>query len=385
MISDNFYINCCLQILYFINFICLLVYYFCKSTILIQFPFMFKFISIDENSRIPKYQQIINSIIANISNGNLVIDQRIPSINKFSEEFYISRDTVEKAYKILKERNIISSIKGKGYYITRTQLISKVNILFLVNKLSSYKLRTYNSFVDNAGTNAHTDLRIYHCDESLFLNILTKNKSAYDYFVIMPHFNVEQSKHISYTDNVLKLLKTIPKEKLVILDNLKEGMQPGAIEVFQDFDTDIYTALGEAYPKMKKYQNLILFYPTKTVYPYPKRILHGFRRFCYEHKIEFEYLEEVYEDMIIKKGDLFVTIEESDLVTLVKRAREENLTLGKDIGIISYNDTPLKELLGITVVSTDFKIMGETAAKMILEKQTGQYKVPFNFIDRKSM
>lgn len=345
---------------------------------------MFDFISIDENSRIPKYQQIINSIISNISNGNLVIDQRIPSINKFSEEFYISRDTVEKAYKILKERNIISSIKGKGYYITQTKLISKINILFLINKLSSYKLRVYNSFIDNIGANSHTDLKIYHCNESLFLNIISKNKSAYDYFVIMPHFNVEQYKHVSFTDNVLKLLKTIPKEKLVILDNLKEGMQRGVIEVFQDFDTDIYMALNEAYPKMKAYQNLILFYPTKTVYTYPKRILHGFRKFCFEHSIEFEYHEEVYEDMIIKKGDLFVTIEESDLVTLVKRAREENLILGKDIGIISYNDTPLKELLGITVVSTDFKIMGETTAKMILEKKRGQFKVPFNFIDRNS-
>ena len=85
---------------------------------------MMKFIRIDENSRIPKYQQIVNSIINNISIGNLTIDQKIPSINMLSEEFYLSRDTVEKAYNILKERNVISSIRGKGYYITRTKLIS---------------------------------------------------------------------------------------------------------------------------------------------------------------------------------------------------------------------------------------------------------------------
>jgi DNA-binding transcriptional regulator YhcF (GntR family) len=346
---------------------------------------MFNFINIDENSRIPKYQQIINSIIQNISNGNLIIDQKIPSINRFSEEFYLSRDTVEKAYKILKERNIISSIRGKGYYITKTKLISKVNILFLINKLSSYKLKTYNSFIDNIGPNSHTDLHIYHCDESLFLNLIAKNKSAYDYFVIMPHFKTEEATHVSYTDNVIKALKGIPKEKLVILDNLKKGMEGGAIEIFQDFENDIYSALTEAYPKMKKYKNLILFYPTKTVYPYPKRILHGFRKFCFEHSIEFEYLEEVYEDILIKKGDLFVTIEESDLVNLVKQIREDEFILGEEVGIISYNDTPLKELLGITVVSTNFKIMGETAAKMILNKEKGQFKVPFNFIDRKSM
>ena len=45
----------------------------------------------------------------------------------------------------------------------------------------------------------------------------------------------------------------------------------------------------------------------------------------------------------------------------------------------------LKDLLGISVVSTDFKIMGETAAQMILNKGKGSIKNPFNFIDRKSM
>ena len=346
---------------------------------------MFSFINIDDNSRIPKYQQIVNVIIQNISNGNLVIDQRIPSINKFSEEFYLSRDTVEKAYNILKERNIISSVRGKGYYITRTKLISKVNILFLINKLSSYKLKVYNSFIENIGANSHTDLHIYHCDETVFLNLISKNKAAYDYFIIMPHFKTDEFVHVSYTDKVIKALKEIPKEKLVILDNFKEGVEGGSIEIFQDFENDIYTALNEAFPKMKKYKNLTLFYPTITIYPYPKRILHGFRKFCFEHSIEFEYLEEVYEDIIIRKGDLFITIKESDLVSLVKRTREENFELGKDVGIISYNDTPLKELLGITVVSTDFNIMGATAAKMILEQKKGRFKVPFNFIDRKSL
>ena len=91
---------------------------------------MIDFVSIDENSRVPKYKQIVDSIVHNITIGNLHINQKIPSINKFSEEFYISRDTVEKAYNILKKRKVITSIKGKGFYITRTHLISNTNILF---------------------------------------------------------------------------------------------------------------------------------------------------------------------------------------------------------------------------------------------------------------
>ncbi|WP_298551268.1 GntR family transcriptional regulator [uncultured Algibacter sp.] len=346
---------------------------------------LIKYIKIDESSRIPKYQQIIDSIIDNISAGNLTMDQKIPSINMFSEEFYLSRDTVEKAYSILKDRNIITSIRGKGFYISRTKLISKVNILFLINKLSSYKLRTYNHFIDTIGPNSHTDLHIYHCDETLFLNLLDKNKSAYDYFIIMPHFKTEQLKHVSLTDNVIKSIKKIPKDKLIILDNIKPNINSSLVEIYQDFENDIYNALTEGISKIKKYKKIMLVYPEKAVYPYPRRILHGFRKFCVEHKLDFEILNEVYDDMILKKGDLFITIEEADLVNLVKQVREDEFKLGEEIGIISYNDTPLKELLGITVMSTDFKVMGETAAQMILNKSQGKVKVPFNFIVRDSL
>ena len=346
---------------------------------------LMKFLKIDENSRIPKYQQIIDSIIHNISLGNLSMDQKIPSINMFSEEFYLSRDTVEKAYSILKDRNIITSIRGKGFYISRTQLISKTNILFLINKLSSYKLKTYNHFINSIGANCHTDLLIYHCDETLFLNLLDKNKLAYDYFVIMPHFKTENLRHVSLTDKVLKAIEKIPREKLIIMDNIKPNMDGNLVEIYQDFENDIYFALKEGLSKIQKYRNIMLIYPEKAVYPYPRRILHGFRKFCVENKVDFQILDKVYDDMILKKGDLFITIEETDLVSLVKQVREDEFKLGEEIGIISYNDTPLKELLGITVISTDFKIMGETTADMILNRKKGKVKVPFNFIDRDSL
>jgi DNA-binding transcriptional regulator YhcF (GntR family) len=347
---------------------------------------MMKFISIDENSRVPKYQQIIDSIIYNISQGNLTIDEKIPSINMFSEEFYLSRDTVEKAYSILKERKIITSIRGKGFYISRTKLISKVNILFLVNKLSSYKLRTYNHFINNIGANSHTDLHIYHCDETLFLNLIEKNKAAYDYFIITPHFKTDELKHITIPKKVTNALKSIPNDKLIILDNVnKSNFMDNVAQIYQDFENDIYNALNKGLEKIRKYKKIILVYPEKAIYPYPKRILHGFRKFCVEHNLDFEILDKIYDDMVLKKGDLFITIEEEDLVNLVKQVREDEFILGSEIGIISYNDTPLKELLGITVISTDFKIMGETAAKMILDKKKGKIKVPFNFIDRESL
>lgn len=343
------------------------------------------FIKIDEDSRESKYQQIVKSIIHNISIGNLEMDEKIPSINTFSEELYVSRDTVEKAYNILKERNVISSIRGKGFYIARTKLIAKINVLFLVNKLSSYKMRIYNSFVNSMGGNAHSDLHIYHCDESVFLNLLNKYKSSYDYYVVMPHFKTEDLKHISMTENVSLALKKIPENRLVLLDNALESYGDQVITVYQNFEDDVYTALKLGAQKLSKYKRIVLVYPEESIYPYPSRIWHGIGKFCAEYQFDFEVLDKIHDDMIIKKDDLFIIIEESDLVSFITQTRDKEYELGKDVGVISYNDTALKQLFGISVVSTDFNIMGETAAKMILNKQKGKVKVPFNFIDRDSV
>jgi len=202
---------------------------------------MLDIFKVDIDSRVPKYQQIVESVINGITNGYLSIDQKIPSINEISEEFYLSRDTVEKAYNILKDQKIIISVKGKGYYIAKTFLLDKKNILFLINKPSSYKIRIFNSFVKKMGADAHVDLSIYHCDIQLFINILNKQKDLYDYFVIMPHFKSEDLYHLSSNEQVIAAIDTIPREKLVILDNNFLEITGSLREVYQDLKWGMIT------------------------------------------------------------------------------------------------------------------------------------------------
>ncbi|MFX0555405.1 GntR family transcriptional regulator [Maribacter sp. CXY002] len=342
-------------------------------------------IEINDSSRVPKYKQIVESIITDVSKGKLSIGQKIPSINELSEHCDLSRDTVEKAYRELKKRKIIVSVKGKGFYTAKTDLISKINIFFLINKPSSYKMRIYNSFVDGIGVDGHVTLSIYHCDETLFIRELEKNMGSYDYYVIMTHFKSENLEHVSFTDNTLLEIEKIPKDKLIILDNDKPSIKGNYGAIYQDFKEDIYNALKEGFERLKKYDKLILVYPQKSVFPYPRRIIRGFVQFCGEHNFDHEILDEIYEDMELNSKDVYITIEEMDLVKLVQQVNAKKLTLGKDIGIISYNDTPLKSLLGITVISTDFKTMGETAAYMVLKNKKEKVKNVFKYIERNSV
>lgn len=342
-------------------------------------------IRLDCNSRIPKYQQIVHSIIEDIENGYLTIGEKIPSINEISEEYYLSRDTVEKAYNLLKEKKIILSVKGKGYYVARNISTSQIKILFLLNKLSNYKLKIYNSFINSLSGCAQVDLNIYHCDPRLFLNILDQNMGAYDYYVVMPHFKDDRLIHHNLNPEVFESLKKIAPDKLVIMDNYLPEFGNEVASVFQDFRMDIYHALYEGISKLKKYNKLILVYPAKVVYPYPHEIMQGFREFCADYDFDFEVLETVYPEMELDSLDAYIIIEENDLVNLIKQVRDLDYRLGRDIGIISYNDTPLKELLGITVMSTDFQLMGETAAYMIKKRKKESVKNVFRFIDRGSI
>jgi len=326
-------------------------------------------IKINESSRVPKYKQIVDSIVSDISKGKLTVGEKIPSINELSESCYLSRDTVSKAYRQLKEQKIIVSVKGKGYYTAKTDLISKVNVFFMINKLSNYKMMIYNSFVKSLGREALVNLSVYHCEEYLFVKALEKNLGAYDYYVIMPHFKSEDSKHISTTAKVKSVIDKIPKDKAV----------------YQNFKEDIYEALQKGISKLRKYDRLVLVYPDKQVYPYPKRIVHGFQKFCAEFNFEFEVLNQIYEDMELDSKDAFIIIEENDLVHLVRQVRKKNLVLGTDIGIISYNDTPLKSLLEINVVSTCFEAMGEQAAYLVLNNKKDKIKNLFKYIERNSL
>lgn len=340
-------------------------------------------IVIDDKSKTPKYKQIVYSIVNGISNGEIKLGDKLPSINEMSETIYLSRDTVEKAYKDLKNRKAITSVKGKGYYVSKNELISKINVFFLINKLSSYKMKVYNSFVKYLGVHGHVTLHIYHCDESLFTNLINEHIGGFDYYLIMPHFKTDKLDHVSLTPETQTVIDKIPNDKLIVLDN-KVDKKNAFSEVYQDFENDIYDALKVGIDKIQKFNKINLVFPKNTFYPYPRRILHGFKKFCFEYSLDFEILFEISENMDINSNEIYIVIEENDLVNLVKLARDNSLVLGKDIGIISYNDTPLKELLGITVISTDFSEMGKTVAQLVLDKKQDKIKNPFHFIDRKS-
>jgi DNA-binding transcriptional regulator YhcF (GntR family) len=332
---------------------------------------------IDGSRRTPKYLQLAHCITKAIKNGNLKNNDRIPSINELSNEFILSRHTVQKAYCLLIETGIIVPIQGKGFYINRTDIGTPYRVLLIMNKISNYKKLIYNSFIQTLGSKAVVELKVHHSNVSLLDEFITGHAKEFDYILIMPHFYEDQEK-------ALEIIRKIPKDKLILLDKEIPGVESFA-SVHQDFKNDISEALESALPQLEKYQELILVFP--KLVNYPQEIAAGFKNFCIQQQFKSQIIPEVNDTLQITKGKVFIVIEEADLVNIIRQSKKTGLQPGKDYGIISFNDTPLKEILldGITVISTDHEQMGAIAAKLILENRREKIKNSAHLILRNSL
>lgn len=343
---------------------------------MITSPF-YKLIQFNDFSATPKYQQLANSIIKAIENGKLQTDDVLPSINELSFQFEISRDTAEKGYKHLKKIGIISSVPGKGYFIKSTDVERKIKIFLMFNKLSAHKKIIYDAFVSTLGAAATIDFYIYNNDFGLFKKLLLNCKEDYNYYVIIPHF-------LEGAENAYKVINSIPKEKLILLDKKIPGVTGTYGAVYENFEKDIYGALEKALPQLSKYHTLNIIFPDYTYHP--EEILKGFHKFCQDFAFNAKVVNNIKKETI-HKGEVYINLMEDDLVILIEKIISDKLELGKDVGVISYNETALKRIIlnGITTISTNFHMMGQTTAQLILTQTMQHIETEFNLMLRNSL
>jgi DNA-binding transcriptional regulator YhcF (GntR family) len=195
------------------------------------------FLEVDEKSKIPKYMQIVDIILSDIENGIFNIGEQIPSINETSCEFYMARDTVEKAYKILKEKGIITAVKGKGYFVSSTADICNKRILLLLNHFESENKTIYNAFYENLPEGTEIDLYVYNGQPELLEKCIIKSLGAYDYFIILPVLDT----HTKDLDNAIK---KIPGNKLISIRHELSSAQHAISALVQDDCKNIEEAMN---------------------------------------------------------------------------------------------------------------------------------------------
>ncbi len=317
-----------------------------------------------------KLQTLLNALTEAVESGKFPAGELLPSVNMLSRQTGYSRDTVVKAYRLLKERSLVESVPAKGFYVSG----GSSRIFMLLDDFSAFKEQLYQAFRTSIPGSWTVDLLFHHYNEKIFKQLILNAAGRYSMYLVMNISN--RSLH--------PVLSKIDPNKLLVLD-MGSGEKPETNFLLQNFDQAVVRCLEESMPYLGKYNEIILIYARQKT-PHPPETESAVREFCGKHGFAFSVFPGM-EKSNLKKGQMYMVIKENDLVDVVRLCRQRNLTLGKDIGVLAYNETPMKEIAGngITTISVNFREMGEKAAIFVTKKQKIREILPTSLIIRNSL
>ncbi len=325
--------------------------------------------NLNPDNNLPKYRQLVDSVKYAISEKRLNIGDTLPSVNQVCKENNLSRDTVFKAYSLLKEQGVIEAIPNKGYYVTS----NLGRVFFFLDTFKAYKEVLYGAFKKNLPDNLMVDMQFHHYNISIFRKLIEDSIGKYSSYIIMPFDNNE----------IPGIIELLPKDKTLIID-WDIHSRNGDNVLNQDFTSALSENLVSVLHLIRKYRKFIFLYPEFTFHP--RCIISDFENFCKKNKIDYA-VETQADSFSLKADHAYVSVSDRMLGRFLEQSRERKLEPGKDVGIISYNETPMKKFIykGITVISTDFKMLGKKAAEFAAGNKKMKFRVPTKITIRESI
>ena len=336
-------------------------------------------IHVDPASKTPLYKQMLTQFEDAIHGGVLAEGDQLASMNELSASTGISKETVKKVYGILCEKGLVVPKQGKGFYVALNNPAAKLSILVLFDKFSVYKQTLYNSLAAKLGDKAELTILTHNQSLDLLAYYLDNSLDRFDYYVLTPHFPLDEASQA----RAAQLISRIPNRKLIMLDRLLPGYTGNFGAVYQDFENDVYDGLSQGLDPRHSFGKLkVITLPTSL---YGSCIRQGIERFSEENGIPVSFMTSP--PAYIVRGDTYLILNsqlDSGLTGLARQINRQNLEIGKDVRIISYNEFELDEVIlgGLTTISTDFRKMGRLAGEMILEKRLTKIHNDFHMTRR---
>jgi DNA-binding transcriptional regulator YhcF (GntR family) len=338
---------------------------------------MSRLIHINENSPKPIYVQIQDSIIKAIRSDLIKPGSQLPSINEISDGLNIARKTAEKSYNELKRKNILVSVPGKGYFVSENSKLDQKKVMLMFDIMNLQNNVIHQSFMKSIKDHNLVDFLVYHKDIEAFGKYLMHAPDEYSHYVIMGHFNDKE-------EDAVKIINQLPKHKLIILDRNLKGIVGDYSSITQNFSNIIHNALSDMKDGFVNFNKLCIVFPKFTYYP--EDTLKGVINFATESDMSFEVIKKI-DDYVPKKGEVFLTMTEKELASTLLKLQENNLEIGKEVGVVSYTDHPLNQIVigGITAISPNFEEMGRLAAEAILSDKKTVSSIGYQLRRRKSL
>lgn len=115
--------------------------------------------TIDKNSRIPVYVQLMNIIIEQIKTGALGEDEKIPAERELCDKYNISRTTVRQAIQELEKERYIYIQRGKGTFVSPRQYKQEL--------FGFYSFTEEMKKLGKVPSSKVIDFEITYCDENI--------------------------------------------------------------------------------------------------------------------------------------------------------------------------------------------------------------------------
>jgi len=330
---------------------------------------------IREFSEVPslsKHEQIVNGMLSSIEDQLVERGQILPSINQMAAHLGFARKTIDRAYKELKDRGLVESRNRRGFFVSTEAVEQTVRVALVLYEFRPFQEMFYNVFRQSVGENVQVDTFFHHNNLPVFEDIIAKVSGHYGLYVVAPIID----------ERTPGILEQLISRRLLLVDRLIE-MREDVAHVIQEFGQSTYGLLSELMPRIKHYAKVVLFF--REGMAYPQAILKACRRFARENNVSLE-VRDHYEPNSLETKVLYLTIGDTDLWTLLEDCIDRGYVLGKDVGVLSHNESRIKKIVhgGVSTWSTDFGRMAERAARFVLERKPERITIPTEFIDRGS-
>jgi DNA-binding transcriptional regulator YhcF (GntR family) len=328
---------------------------------------------LDDMPSYTKHDQLVEGIINAINDKSLVPGDMLPSVNVMIKEVGFARETIVKGYKDLIGRGLIESRNRLGYFVLNSNTDQSLKVALVMYAIDAFQEQFYRSFRKELGKNIHLDLFFHHGNIDMCETILNMIKGKYGMYVVapIPHPKTKQ------------LLAQIPLNKFLMVDRY-ELIDGDFNHVTQEFEESSYRAFAELADAIRKFKEIIFFHRPGSLIPI--EIVRAFKKFLKDFSINGKMMP-AYIPGSLKKGVVYFSIDNMEIWEILKDCKKKSLQLGKDVGLLTHNDEPVKEIIfdGLTTYSASFTLMGERAGRAVAARMTVKETIPTVLIRRNSL
>lgn len=329
--------------------------------------------SLKENYSLSKHERLVQGIIQSIDEGKILVGDKLPSINTMVSEIGYARKTIVKAYEELKNRGLIESKKMQGFYVISQETNLKLRVALVLFAFKSFQEDFYNTFRNELGNKYQIDVFFHHNNIAVFENIISNISGKYGKYIIAP---IQHS-------TIAPILRNLTPQKLLLVDRYLDLGSEFSF-VAQEFEQATYERLVELLPDIKKYDRIVFI--KDQVSHSPKGIQRAFQRFISDYHLK-GHIEKEFIAGTVNEHHLYFVKNDTTLWYFLKECTEKGYQLGKGIGVLSFDDNVLKQILfgGITTLSTDFNNMAKIAANHVKCGSKIQSILPLDLFRRNSL